>query len=186
MTGREGAGGMRELLFSYEHGVASDACVGEDPGGWAFSVYTDGTVERKAFLFGEEDTPVYREESLTDPETVERIRRVLRRRKRIIDRMPEYLDNRSYDGYYDEFGFYGKKVWVLNLVPLLPYERILYPFLLPFVRFRKEWPYCICANCLVSLRKKVMREPGIQVADWWERLVLKHPRRVFWTRRRKQ
>lgn len=90
-----------------------------DTGAKSISVYDNGDVVKRVYLFGEEkpDNEII---EAAGPELAEAVNRILMRYSEEIDRLPEYLDNGSMDGPVTDIQLGSKRVsrnWIVSVDP---------------------------------------------------------------------
>lgn len=152
---------MKTLIYFYKHSPAY-GWSGEYLGGHSISVLRDGTVELCDYLY-DVDEPVHRSLIKVDRETVRQVKRVIQRKEKTIREMPHFVDNKSRDGYMDEFCFYEKQVWTLNLeehkTPF--WVCILALFIDSASNIRNEQRLIRYSNCLIDVNIKIFKILGI-------------------------
>lgn len=84
-----------------------------DDGGFSCVINSEGLLEYKTYIFSnkEKSCKTY----YISKNTVNNIKKIILKNQKIIDRIPENLDNGSCDGNLNEFVFYNKRISALNI-----------------------------------------------------------------------
>lgn len=100
------------VIFGY---INSPSCGWEDydDGGFSCVINSEGILEYKTYIFSnkEKSCKTY----YISKNTVNHIEKIILKNQKIIDRIPENLDNGSCDGELNEFVFYNKRISALNI-----------------------------------------------------------------------
>lgn len=87
-----------------------------DDGGFSCVINSERLLEYKTYIFSrkEKDCKTY----YISKNTINNIKKIISKNQKIIDRIPEDLDNGSCDGNLNEFVFYNKRISALNIEPV--------------------------------------------------------------------
>lgn len=113
---------MDDVIFELKTTVAF-GLIGKY-GGYAVTVYRDGSITKKMFLHGK-DEPVSDEKLACIPEMAALIEKVIEKHKDELNRIPDKLNNRTLDGSHDCFRFGEKAIssWTIQRSDLLEVQR---------------------------------------------------------------
>lgn len=107
---------LAEIIFGYKFSPAFiHFGVSEE---FSFEVYDEGTVNYKKNIIGGKrfESKIIETKKIIIPmSVVEDIKKILIEQKNLIDKLPEEINNYSFDGSYDKFNFLGKKISCLNI-----------------------------------------------------------------------
>ena len=103
------------IIFGYMN-FPSCGCEDCDDGGFSCVINSEGLLEYKTYIFSkkEKDCRTY----YISKNTVNHIEKIILKNQKIINRIPENLDNGSCDGNLNEFVFYNKRISALNIEPV--------------------------------------------------------------------